>query len=87
MYYYCRFCHTNPKALSLLYIVTNIKKIIIPEKILLCKTCTRQKMKKIKSKQLIEHKNKPLALILFDVAGLFLTSYHRFNYFGEIVNN
>ncbi len=44
-------------------------------------------MKKIKSKQLIEYKNEPLALISFDVARPFPTSYYRFNYFREIVDN
>jgi hypothetical protein len=87
VYYHRRFCHAGAEVLSMLHTVTDIKKIVIPEQIPLCETCSRQKIHKRQSKQLAEHKQEPLALISFDVAGPFPVSYRGFRYFGEIVDN
>lgn len=87
VYYHRRFCHASPKALSLLHTVCSIKKIIIPTQLPLCETCSRQKSRKRQSKKLAVHAQEPLALISFDVAGPFPTSYRGYNYFGEIVDN
>jgi hypothetical protein len=85
--YHRRFGHANPKVLSLLHTVCDIKRIVIPDKIPLCETCGRQKMRKRQSKTLADHKQQPLALISFDVAGPFPTSYRGYKYFGEIIDN
>ena len=87
VYYHRRFCHANPQALSLLHTVCHIKKIIIPDKIPLCETCARQKIRKNQSKRLADHAQKVLALISFDIAGPFPTSYRGYRYFGEIVDS
>ncbi|KAI1000823.1 hypothetical protein K3495_g7374 [Podosphaera aphanis] len=75
------------EALSLLHTVCDIKKINIPERILLCVTCAAQKIKKKQPKKLAEHALESLALISFDVAGPFPPSYRGYRYFGEIVDN
>jgi hypothetical protein len=87
VHYHRRFCHAGPEALSLLHTVSNIKKIVIPEQIPICETCARQKIHKRQSKKLAEHKQEPLALISFDVAGPFPKSYRGYRYFGEIIDN
>jgi hypothetical protein len=87
VYYHRTYCHANPHAISLLHTVTNIKRVVIPDKIPLCEVCARSKMRKVHSKQLAEHKNEPLALVSFDVAGPFPTSYRGYKYFGVLLDN
>lgn len=87
VHYHRRFGHANPKALSLLHTVCEIKKIVIPEKLPICQVCDRQKMRKQRSKVLATHKQQPLALVSFDVAGPFPTSYRGYKYFGMIVDS
>lgn len=87
VHYHRRFCHAGPKAISLLHTVSKIKKITIPDQIPICETCSRQKIHKRQSKKLATHAQEPLALISFDVAGPFPTSYRGYRYFGEIIDN
>lgn len=87
VYYHRTFCHASSKAISLLHTVTDIKRVEIPEKVPLCEVCARSKIRKIRSKQLADHKNEPLALISFDVAGPFPTSYRGFKYLGIVLDN
>lgn len=75
VYYHRRFCHASPSTLALLHTVCDIKKIVIPQELPKCETCSRQKIHKRQSKQLAIHKQEPLALINFDVAGPFPSSY------------
>jgi hypothetical protein len=87
VYYHRRFCHANPQALSLLHTVCNIKRIVIPDRIPMCETCARQKIRKNQSTRVADHTQESLALIAFDVAGPFPPSYKGYRYFGEIVDN
>jgi len=52
IYYHRRFCYTEPKAISLLYTISKIKKITISDQISIYKIYSRQKIHKRQSKKL-----------------------------------
>ena len=85
---YRRWGHYGPEMFRKLYLVIKIKKIKIPPAgRRVCGPCKRGKMRNKISKILAKHKAEILALISWDIIGLFPISLRGNKYLLKLINN
>ena len=90
LYYliYKRFLYLNPQIIRNLYkVITLSKPIRVPTKLKIYKVCSLTKITNTFPKTLSDYKHFRLALIQFDIAGLFLLLLRKNRFFILIIDN